>query len=130
MLFRSGDWESVSTETGRWSLNGNRLTVRCSNRKFQYSGGSSSEENCNEIEIYVVLWRGDGSFELRYDENYFVQDRQKRFNSSLGGLGNKVKAFYYDAAGNSHYKYTHAHLFVINSENEFVESPKIFKRMQ
>ena len=100
---------------------GNRLTLKEISSYYFYDDPVMGERRTSlpvDEHKYVVIWRNDGSVELRYD----VQDFKDRLNRK----GIKVKDCYYDAEGHFHCKYEFGLIF--KEEKEDTHPPVILHR--
>ena len=97
--------KTIITEQGNWSIVGDRLTLRCES----FSVNDSPVKPKEAVYTYNVLWKKDGTFELR--------------QANLEQVNKNGKTTYtYDSAGREI-----KHSYLSTGEFENVETAKIFR---
>ncbi len=113
--------KTVTTMTGIWHLSGNTLTLRCPSWSTTLPGGSVRVEknpfkkSCD----YRVLWKNDGSFELRFADSHPFEEEK--------GVEKTVS---YDYQGNQtiHIK-SEGGFLRPSREYDIIQTAKIFRRV-
>ena len=100
---------------GEWFQSGNRLTMRWSSYKIQFQGKTSSYDDSGE-DVYCIIWRADGTFELRYDIDHMKKTRSH------------ILSCHYEKDGTFKMRCTYKQLFM-TKECEYTETAKIFRRI-
>lgn len=100
--------KTIITEKGNWSMTGNRLTLRCET----FSVNDSLVKPKEAVYTYNVLWKKDGTFELR-QANLEWLNKNGRTTCTYDSAGREIR-----------------HSYLSTGEFESVEAAKIFRRIR
>ncbi len=107
--------KSVTTTTGTWRLFGNTLTLHSSSSSTILPSGSVSKNHTKTSYDYKVLWKNDGSFELRFADSHPFEE--------------KTMTVSYDYQGSQTLHVKTGGFLIPSQEYDIVETAKIFRKV-